>query len=221
MRRTEILQEVRKMRFEEAYSGYEAKRLTQEQAASLLGVCSRTFRRYICRYESDGFDGLLDKRLTQASFRRAPVDEVMSLVNKYKRHHFGWNARHFHCWYKRDGGQRSYTWVKNRLQAHNLIVKQPQRGVHRSRREPSPLPGMMLLQDSSTHEWVPFKKWDLIVTMDDATNEHYSMFFTDQEGTESSFQGVRDVISQKGLFSSFYTDRGSHYWLTPFLRAKL
>ena len=57
--------------------------------------------------------------------------------------------------------------------------------------------------------------WDLIVTMDDATSEHYSMFFVDQEGTRSSFQGVHDVIAQKGLFSALYTDRGSHYWTTP------
>ena len=51
--------------------------------------------------------------------------------------------------------------------------------------------------------------------MDDATNEHYSMFFVEEEGTMSSFLGVRDVIVQKGLFSSLYTDRGSHYWYTP------
>jgi len=74
---------------------------------------------------------------------------------------------------------------------------------------------MMLHQDGSTHEWVSGKKWDLIVTMDDSTSEHYSMFFVDEEGTDSSFQGVRDVIIQRGLFSSLYTDRGSHYWYTP------
>jgi hypothetical protein len=74
---------------------------------------------------------------------------------------------------------------------------------------------MMLHQDGSRHEWVVGKKWDLIVTMDDATNEHYSMFFVEEEGTASSFGGVRDVIIKKGLFSSLYTDRGSHYWFTP------
>jgi hypothetical protein len=74
---------------------------------------------------------------------------------------------------------------------------------------------MMLHQDGSRHEWVPGKKWDLIVTMDDATNEHYSMFFVEEEGTVSSFQGIRDVILQRGRFSSLYTDRGSHYWFTP------
>ena len=54
MRRTELLQEIRKMRFEEAYGGWESGRLTQGEAASLLGVCERTFRRYLARYEASG-----------------------------------------------------------------------------------------------------------------------------------------------------------------------
>jgi hypothetical protein len=73
---------------------------------------------------------------------------------------------------------------------------------------------MILHQDGSTHEWVPGQKWDLIATMDDATSEHYSMFFVDEEGTRSSFRGVGEVIRDKGLFSSLYTDRGTHYWHT-------
>ena len=105
--------------------------------------------------------------------------------------------------------------MKKTLQSKGLVPKASKRGVHRKRREPSPLPGMMLLQDGSTHEWVPGKKWDLISTMDDATNEHYSMFFVHEEGTHSSFQGVQEVMDKRGLFSSLYTDRGSHYWFTP------
>ena len=73
---------------------------------------------------------------------------------------------------------------------------------------------MMLHQGGSRHEWVPGQKWDLIVTMDDATSEHYSMFFVDEEGTKSSFHGIGEVIRAKGLFSSLYTDRGTHYWHT-------
>jgi transposase len=215
MKRAEWLQETRKMRFEEAYGGWQGGRLTQEEAARLLGVCERTFRRYIDRYEDEGLDGLIDKRLNQVSHRRAPVDEVMRLVDRYRSRHEGWNAKHFYAWYKRDGGGRSYTWVKNRLQEVKLVPKAAKRGAHRKRRERSPLPGMLLHQDGSTHEWVAGQHWDLIVTMDDATNEHYSMFFVDEEGTQSSFQGVQEVIETRGLFSAFYSDRGSHYWTTP------
>ena len=215
MRRTEMLQEIRKMRFEEVYFGWSESRLSQEEAARVLGVCDRTFRRYVNRYDEMGLEGLSDKRLTQASFRRAPVDEVMAVADQYKSRHRGWNVKHFHSWYRRDGGKRSYGWVKNTLQSEGLVLKSAKRGVHRKRRERAHIPGMMLHQDGSRHEWVLGKKWDLIVTMDDATNEHYSMFFVDEEGTASSFYGVRNVIVQKGLFSSLYTDRGSHYWYTP------
>ena len=60
MKRTELLQEVRKMRFEEAYEGWKKGRLTQEEAARLLGVCDRTYRRYLVRYEEQGMEGLID-----------------------------------------------------------------------------------------------------------------------------------------------------------------
>ncbi len=203
------------MRFEEAYEGWNKSRLTQEEAANLLGVCSRTFRRYVDRYEEEGLDGLCDRRLSEVSHRRAPVDEVMDVVERYRDYHRGWNVKHFHSWYRRDGGQRSYTWVKSQLQGAGVVKRYAKRGAHRKRRESSPWPGMMLHQDGSTHEWVEGQRWDLIVTMDDATNEHYSMFFCEQEGTRSSFRGVREVIESKGLFCSLYTDRGSHYWHTP------
>lgn len=215
MKRTELLQEVRKMRFEEVYGGWQERRLSQEEAARMLGVCPRTFRRQIDRFEESGLDGLLDKRICQPCHRRAPVDEVFKLVEQYKQRHRGWNAKHFYAWYRRDGGKRSYTWVKCRLQEARLIAKAPGRGKHRKRRERSPWPGMMLHQDGSTHEWTPGVQWDLILTMDDATNEHYSLFFVEEEGTSSSFRGIREVIEKRGLFSSLYTDRGSHYWLTP------
>ena len=215
MKPAEWLQEIKKMRFEEAYSGWTERRLTQEDAARLLGVCARTFRRYIDRYEENGLDGLVDKRLSQVSHRRAPVDEVLRLVDRYRRRHDGWSVKHYYAWYRRDGGTRSYNWVKNTLQAAGAVKKAVKRGAHRKRREPAPWPGMLLHQDGSPHQWVPGQQWDLIVTMDDATNEHYSMFFCDEEGTQSSFQGVREVIEAHGLFCSLYTDRGSHYWQTP------
>ena len=216
MKRTELLQEVRKMRFEEAYEGWERGRLTQQEAAMLLGVCDRTFRRYLLRYEDKGMEGLIDQRLGQISHRSAPVDEVVSLSDLYRCRYQGFTVKHFYSWYRRaHSGTRSYTWVKKTLQSKGLVSKASRKGTHRKQRPRAPYIGMMLHQDGSTHEWVPGKQWDLIVTMDDATSEHYSMFFVDEEGTQSSFQGITDVIEAHGVFASLYTDRGSHYWYTP------
>ena len=91
MRRTEWLQETRKMRFKEAYTGWSDGRLTQEEAAR-LGVCERTFRRYLERFHEAGVEGLIDKRLSQVSQRRAPVDEVMATADLYRSRYSGWNV---------------------------------------------------------------------------------------------------------------------------------
>ena len=101
------------MRFEDAYEGWTENRLTQINAARLPGVCPRTFRRTINRYEEDGLDGLIDKRLAQVSHRRALVDEVMRLVDRYRNRHQGWNVKHYYAGYQREGDPLSTTWVKN------------------------------------------------------------------------------------------------------------
>lgn len=204
------------MRFEEAYTGWQEKRLTQEDAGRLLGVSERTFRRQIARFEAEGMDGLIDQRMARVSSRRAPVDEVVGVVQLYGSGYAGWNVKHFHTWYRREhAGVRSYSWVKNVLQEAKLVVRSKGRGKHRKKRERMPLEGMMLHQDASSHEWVAGQQWDLVVTLDDATSEHTSMFFCAEEGTDSSFHGIGQTIAREGLFCSLYTDRGSHYFHTP------
>jgi len=204
------------MRFQEAFDGWNEGRLTQAEAALLLGQCERNFRRHIERFEADGLEGLLDKRLSQISKRRASGAEVDHVVQLYKGSFAGWNVTHFHSKYKAEfKGARSYSWLKTVLQGAGVVKTSKRRGKHRIKRERAPLPGMMLHQDASTHRWVANAVWDLVVTMDDATSEHTSMFFCAQEGTASSFHGIGQTIANYGLFASLYSDRGSHYFTTP------
>ena len=73
----------------------------------------------------------------------------------------------------------------------------------------------MLHQDGSRHRWLASGPMlDLIVTMDDATSTIYSAFLIEEEGTASSFQGLLETFVAKGLPSSLYSDRGSHYFVT-------
>lgn len=123
---------------------------------------------------------------------------------------------HFHSKYKAEfAGARSYSWLKSVLQGAGVVATCKRKGKHRIKRERMPLEGMMIHQDASTHCWVPNAVWDLVVTMDDATSEHTSMFFCQQEGTASSLHGIGQTIASYGLFASLYTDRGSHYFTTP------
>lgn len=204
------------MRFEDAYEGWTGGRLTQAEAALLLGQCERSFRRHVERYRADGLEGLLDRRLSQISKRRASPLEVDQVVQLYKSGFAGWNVAHFHSKYRLEfKGARSYSWIKTVLQDAGVIKTAKRRGRHRIKRERAPLAGMMVHQDASTHRWVSDAVWDLVVTMDDATGEHTSMFFCDQEGTVSSLHGIGQTIARYGLFASLYSDRGSHYFHTP------
>ena len=216
MRRTEQLQGLRLMKFEEIYGRTHRGGLSQAEAAEVLGVSERTFRRWRDRYEADGAEGLYDRRLGRVSARRAAVDEVTALLALFDTRYWDFTAKHFHEKLVADHAcKRSYNWVRLSLQAHGRTRAAPRRGAHRRKRPRRALPGMMLHQDGSRHAWVPDQWWDLIVTMDDATSEIYSAFFVAEEGTMSSFQGVDEVIRERGLFCSLYADRAGHYWHTP------
>jgi transposase len=215
MTRARILQEVRRMRFEELYARRQQRDLTMAEAAEMLGVTERTFRRWSGRYDAEGAEGLQDRRIGRPSGRAVPLDEALRMLTWYATRYTGWTVTHFHeRWQTEHGGTRSYSWTKKTLQAAGHVTRATRRGAHRKKRPRKPLPGMMLHQDGSTHEWSPGCQWDLIVTLDDATTEIYSAFFVEEEGTRSSFRGLQEVIGTKGLFSSLYTDRGSHYWYT-------
>src|SRR5881409_3617105 len=111
---------------------------------------------------------------------------------------------------------RSYTWTKSVLQQRGLITRAPKRSAHRKKRARRPLPGMLVFQDGSKHAWLPQgPELDRIVTMDDATSAILSAVLVEEEGTASSFIGLKETIAAHGLFSSLYTDRGSHYFYTP------
>jgi transposase len=220
--RARLQQENRAMRFTDTYGSWQEGRLTQSEAALILGMSERNFRRHIDRYEADGLSGLLDKRLSQISHRKAAASEVDHVVKLYKSSFAGWNITHFHSKYTSEfKGQRSYSWLKSVLQGAGVVKITKKRGKHRIKRERMPLPGMMLHQDASTHRWVVGQTWDLVVTLDDATDEHTSMFFCDQEGTASSLHGIGQTIERYGLFASLYTDRGAHYFTTPVAGGKV
>ena len=203
------------MRFEELYQRQNTRQLTVEEAAEILGISERTFRRWSRRYEAEGADSLYDHRINKAAHNCASVDEAIALTLLFETRYRNFSVSHFYDKYRDEHhGGRSYTWVKNTLQEHGYVTKAKKRGAHRRKRERRPLKGMMLHQDASMHEWIDGEYWDLVVTMDDADNEIYSAIFVDEESTQSSFDGVQEVIENHGIFCSLYTDRGSHYWTT-------
>ncbi|MDB5406887.1 MAG: putative transposase [Rhodospirillales bacterium] len=216
MDRARIHEGIRQMRFEALLDRQERGELSQAEAADLLGISERSFRRWRDRLRDEGPAGLADRRVGKPSSRRAAVAEILRMLGLYRERYVGFTAKHFHEQLrKRHGYKLGYTVTKLHLQGAGLLPRAPKRSAHRKKRPRRPMVGMMLHQDASTHGWLPGRRDDLVVTLDDATGAIYSAFLVAEEGTASSFRGLREVVERHGLFCALYTDRGSHYFHTP------
>lgn len=204
-------------KFRDVLSRWERGSLSMMEAGELLGMSERQFRRYRDRYDENGLEGLLDRRLGKPSPKQVPARELRLMLDLYRDAYRGWNVKHFHEHLVRDHNFRwGYTWVKTQLHAAGLVDRAQRRGAHRRKRERKPCEGMMLHQDGSRAAWLDDQPMlDLIVTMDDATSTIYSAFLVEEEGTASTLRALLEVFGAHGLPSSFYTDRGSHYFFTP------
>jgi transposase len=217
MGRAGVLQEIRRMRFEALLDRHERGELSQGEAAEMLGMSERTFRRWRDRLGDEGPEGLADRRIGKPSSRRAAADEILRMLGLYREHYADFTVKHFHeQLVKRHDYKLGYTVTKLNLHRSGLVKPAPRRGAHRKKRPRRPMPGMLLHQDASRHAWLDgAPPLDLVVTLDDATSEIYSAFLVEEEGTASSFRGLAEAVAAKGLFCALYTDRGSHYFHTP------
>ena len=180
-------------------------------------------RRWRERYVEEGYNGLFDRRRGKPSSRRVPMATVEKVFALYREKYFDLNVQHFHEKLQAEHGMElSYTWVKQALQGAGLVARGRKRGAHRKRRERRPLPGMLLHIDGSRHQWFQDERWyDLIVILDDATSEIYYAQLVEEESTATVMAGLREVVERKGVFCALYSDRGSHFWLTPKVGGKV
>jgi len=207
----------RAMQVQEVILRAMAKKITWWQAAEIIGISDRQMRRWRAGYEEFGFRGLFDRRRGKPSPRRVPLATLERVLELYRERYFDLNVRHFHE--KLTGEHQielSYSWVKGVLQGAGLIARGRKRGQHRKRRPRRPLPGMLLHIDGSEHRWFQDERWyDLLVILDDASSEIYYAQLVEEECTGTVLVALQEVIERKGIFCALYSDRGSHFWLTP------
>ena len=194
-----------------------AKKITWWAAAEIIGVTDRTMRRWRERLEEGGYAGLVDRRKGKPSQRRVELATVELVLKLYQERYFDLNVKHFHEKLAEEHQvSLSYTWVQKALQGAGLVARGRRRRKHRRRRERRPLAGMLLHIDGSKHQWFGDERWyDLIVILDDATSEIYYAQLVEEESTRTVMAGLKRVIGMQGLFCSLYSDRGSHFFVTP------
>ena len=194
-----------------------AGKLKWWEAAEIIGISDRSMRRWRERYQEFGYDGLYDRRKGQPSPKRVPLKTAEEVLRLYREKYFDFNVQHFYEKLTEEHGiELSYTWVKTALQGAGLVNRQRRRGKHRRRRPRRPLPGMLVHIDASKHAWFgDGRYYDLIVLLDDATSEIYYAQLVGEEGTRTLMPAVREVIEKEGIFCALYSDRASHFFVTP------
>ena len=194
-----------------------AQSLTWVEAAEIAGMSVRNMQRMRQRYQEDGYNGLFDQRRGKRSIHRIPMETAERVLALYRDQYFDLNVRHFHEKLKEVEGIRlSYSWVKQALQGAGLVARKKKRGPHRRRRPRRPLPGMLLHIDGSKHRWFQDDRYyDLLVILDDATSKIYYAQLVEEESTRTVMTALREVIEREGLFCALYSDRASHFFVTP------
>ena len=96
MDRPRVHGEVRQMRFEGLLERHERGELSQGEAAEMLGMGERTFRRWRDRLRDEGPSGLADRRLGKPSVRRAKAAEITRMLALYSGSYADFTVKHFH-----------------------------------------------------------------------------------------------------------------------------
>jgi transposase len=209
----------RAMKIQEVICRALAGTLTWLQAADILGIHSRSLRRWRARYQAGGTLALYDRRCRRPSRRKAPVGEVQRLLRLYRETYLGFNVRHFHQRARRDHGvSLSYSFVKLALQEAGLVRKRRARGRHRRRREPRPCYGELLHLDGSPHAWLalcPEERQTLLHVIDDATKRLLYAQLWPAETTDAVLTALQEVCQTAGLPIALYTDRAGWAFHTP------
>ena len=205
----------RKQVLEKALKG----EITWVDAAEILGLTPRQVRRIRKRFESSGAQGLEDKRRGKPALNRIPEHWRSEIARLFKEKYFDFSVLHFYEKLRVEHGIQiaRYSSVKKILREQGLVPLEAPRKKHRLRRERRPLPGMLMHLDGSTHSWFGenHPQCDLVAVLDDATSEVYSAKFVPQESTKSCMMVIRETIEKKGVFCALYTDRASHFVVTP------
>jgi hypothetical protein len=187
------------------------KRLTQLEAARMLGLTARQVRRIRRAYERDGPVGLASKHRGRPSNRRLRLElehEALAIVRS-QYEDFGPTLAHEKLT-ELHGLEFSVETLRHWMIHDGLWTP-------RARREPRiqqprrrrPCRGELIQIDGSDHEWFEDRavRCTLLVFVDDATSELMELLFCESESAFSYFAALRSYLEQHGKPVALYSDK--------------
>ncbi len=187
------------------------KRLTQREAARMLGLTSRQVRRLRCAYGRDGPGGLASKHRGRPSNRRLPSELRREALATVRSRYEGFGPTLAHEKLTELHGLRlSVETLRHWMIEDGLWVP-------RARREPRiqqprrrrPCRGELIQIDGCDHEWFEERaaRCTLLVFVDDATSALMELRFCESESAFSYFTAMRSYLEQHGKPVALYSDK--------------
>ena len=189
------------------------RRLTQREAARMLGLTSRQVRRLRRAYERDGPEGLASKHHGRPSNRRRASEQRREALASARSRYEGFGPTLAHEKLTELHGLRlSVDTLRRWMIEEGLWIpracREPRIQQPRRRR---PCRGELIQIDGCDHEWFEARalRCTLLVFVDDATSALMELRFCESESAFSYFTAMRSYLEQHGKPVALYSDKAT------------
>jgi hypothetical protein len=189
------------------------KHITQNTAASIIGITERQIRRIIKAVREEGDKGIIHKSRGRASNRRIPGKIKDRIVKLYKKTYYDFGPTlASEKLLEINNIKISDESLRKWLIEDGIWKRRRKRSGHKQWRQRKECFGEMVQMDGSHHDWLEGRGPELVLMgyIDDATNTTFGRFY-DYEGTIPAMDSFHGYIRKYGIPQSVYLDRHSTY----------
>lgn len=187
------------------------KRMTQREAASILGMTGRQVKRLLRAYRREGAKGLVSKRRGKPSNNRLAEATKQKALDLLKSQYVGFGPTLAHeKLVERDGLKISDESLRQLMIAEGLWKpRRARKIVTHQMRERRACFGELVQVDGSEYDWFEGRspKCTLLVFIDDATGRLVQLLFVERESFFSYCQAAAGYFTRHGKPGAFYSDK--------------
>jgi transposase len=201
------------------------KRMTQGEAAGLIGLSDRQVRRLIKRLRAEGDAGICHRARGKASNHRRPREVKDRVLPLFQQEYSDFNLVHATEKLEEVEGIALHAeTLRLWLRAAGIPYKRRRARTHRRWRERKAYCGELVQMDGSHHDWFEGRSPACVFMgyIDDATNTVAGRFY-DYEGTWPALDSLKRYIRQYGIPLGVYLDKHTTYksWAQPTIEEEL
>jgi transposase len=192
------------------------KRITQVEAAQVIGLDLRQVQRIVARVRQDGDQGICHRARGKRANNLIPEKVKDKVIELCRRRYYEFGPTHAReKLLENERVKVSVETLRTWFIKEGLPYRKRKKRPHRQWRERKACRGEMVQLDGSHHDWFEGRGpvSVLMAYVDDATGEVFARFY-EYEGTIPAMDSFKRYIRRYGIPQSVYLDRHSTYKAT-------